>query len=155
MLFYSQAKIGVDILDQKSRVYSINATGSRWPAIVFYFVIDRALMNSWVIHKASITYRASIPKTSEKLTGSVHGAVVSYPFAKCTETTTVSPATLQLERRECDALRGCAPKHRSMCFANLRRSRTSDIWLVCQKPEDSLYVGNVAANNANCVISKN
>ena len=66
-------------------------------------------MSSWVIYKASITRRANIPKMSEKLTGCVHGAVVSSPLAKSLETTAASPATLQLQRKECDTLRRPAP----------------------------------------------
>ena len=67
-----------------------------------------ALVNSLVFNKATceniITRRAYIPQMSKELTG-VPGAIISSPLAKSTGTTTAAPATLQLERRECDSLR--------------------------------------------------
>ena len=117
--------------------------------------IGMALKSSWVIYKATIARRANIPKIREKLTGSVHDTVVSSSLATSSGTTAASPATLQLERRECDSLKGLAPIYHSTCFAKLLRNGTSDFFIASQKPVHSLGVENVAANNANRVICKN
>ena len=49
--FYNETKMGVDVLDQMSRCYSVKAGSRRWPTHVFYYVIDMALINSWIIYK--------------------------------------------------------------------------------------------------------
>ena len=59
----------------------------------------------------------------------VQGTVVSSPLEKSTGTTTASPATLQLERRERNNLRGSAPKYRSTCIAKFRKNKTRQICL--------------------------
>ena len=64
-LFY-QTKVGVDALDQMSKLYSVKTTSRRWPIHIFYNAIDMALINSWVINKAvcksSISRRVYIQK---------------------------------------------------------------------------------------------
>ena len=52
VLFYNQTKVGVDVLDQMSKLYSVKAASRRWPVHIFYNVIDMVLINSYVIYKA-------------------------------------------------------------------------------------------------------
>ena len=46
VLFYNQTKVGVNVLDQMSRLYSVKAASRRWPVHIFYNIIDMALINS-------------------------------------------------------------------------------------------------------------
>ena len=84
VLFYNQTKVGVDVLDQMSRLYSVKAASRRWPLYIFYNVINIALINSWVIYKAvcksSINRKAYIQKVCEELTGSLNGAAEPMNF---------------------------------------------------------------------------
>ena len=50
VFFYNQTKVGMDVLDQMSRLYSMKAARRKWPVHIFYDVIDMALINSWVIY---------------------------------------------------------------------------------------------------------
>ena len=51
-LFYNKAKVGVDILDQMSRQYSVKSGSRRWPVHVLYNITDMSLINAWVVYKA-------------------------------------------------------------------------------------------------------
>jgi len=72
-LFYDETKVGIDVLDQMSRCYSVTAGSRCWPIHVFYDVIDMALINNWIIYKhvcnSSLSRRMFIQRVSEKLTG--------------------------------------------------------------------------------------
>ena len=104
VLFYSQTKVDVDLLDQMSRLYLVKAASRRWPVHIFYNVIDMALINSWVIYKAvcksNISHRVYIQKVCEELTGSLNGATESLNFERTTRSCTVSSATQKLKIRE-------------------------------------------------------
>ena len=84
MLFHKQTKVGVDVLDQISRLYSVKAASRRWPVHIFYNIIDMALINSWVIYKvvckSNFSHRAYIQKVCEELTGSLNSATESLIF---------------------------------------------------------------------------
>ena len=73
VLFYNKTKVGVDVLDQMARLYSVKAGSRRWPVHVFYNVIDMALINSWLIYKevckSNIARRKFIQSVCEELTG--------------------------------------------------------------------------------------
>ena len=75
ILFYNETKVGVDVLDQMSRCYSVKAGRRHWPIHVFYNVIDMALINSWIIYlhvcNSSISRRMLIQRVSEELTGAL------------------------------------------------------------------------------------
>ena len=71
-------KVGVDVLDQMSRLYLVKAASRKWPVHIFYNIIDMALINSWVIYKAmcksNFSHRVYIQKVCKELTGSLNGA---------------------------------------------------------------------------------
>ena len=73
--FYNETKVGVDVLDQMSRCYSVKAGSRHWPIHVFYNVIDMALINSWIIYKhvcnSNISRRMFIQRVSKELTGAL------------------------------------------------------------------------------------
>ena len=108
VLFHYQTEVGVDVLDQMSRLYLMKAASRRWPVHIFYKVIDMALINSWVIYKAvcksNISHRAYIQKVCEDLNGSLNAAMESLNFERNTRSSTASSATRKLKIRECDIL---------------------------------------------------
>ena len=46
VLFYQKTKVGVDVIDQMTRKYSVKAASRRWLIHMFYNVIDLAQINS-------------------------------------------------------------------------------------------------------------
>ena len=72
IFFYNETKVGVDVLDQMSRCYSVKAGSRNWPIHMFYNIIDMALINSWIIYNhvcnSSISRRMFIQRVSEELT---------------------------------------------------------------------------------------
>jgi len=72
VLFYNKTKVGVDVLDQMTRMHSVRVGSRRWPIHVFYNVIDISLINSWIIYKevyqSSISRHKFIQKVCEELT---------------------------------------------------------------------------------------
>ena len=77
-------KVGVDVLDHISRLYSVKAASRKWPLHIFYNIIDMALISSWVIKKvvckSNFSHRAYIQKVCEELTGNLKGATESLTF---------------------------------------------------------------------------
>ncbi|GBM07246.1 hypothetical protein AVEN_25500-1 [Araneus ventricosus] len=49
--FYNSTKYCVDVLDQMARKHSTKSAFRRWPAQVFFNILDLAAINSWVIYK--------------------------------------------------------------------------------------------------------
>ena len=49
--FYNETKSGVDVLDSMVRMYSTKATTRRWPVAMFYDLLDKSALNSWVLYK--------------------------------------------------------------------------------------------------------
>ena len=124
ILFYNETKVGVDVLDQMSRQYSVKAGSRRWPIHVFYNVIDMALINGWILYKiiskTKISRRAFIQKVCEELTGSNPGS--SHRAAKTDESSKV------------DHLGSPLPKVRRTCSIRCCKNRTTDLCFLCKKP---------------------
>lgn len=49
--FYNSTKFGVDMTDQMARKYSVKSKSRRWPAQVFFNILDLAGINSWVLYR--------------------------------------------------------------------------------------------------------
>nr|XP_033948184.1 uncharacterized protein LOC117453483 [Pseudochaenichthys georgianus] len=47
--YYNHSKVGVDVLDQMARQYSVKGGTRRWPVAVFYNVLDLAAISAWVL----------------------------------------------------------------------------------------------------------
>ncbi|KAI4794052.1 hypothetical protein KUCAC02_032318, partial [Chaenocephalus aceratus] len=47
--YYNHSKVGVDVLDQMTRQYSVKGGMRRWPVAVFYNVLDLDAINAWVL----------------------------------------------------------------------------------------------------------
>lgn len=51
VVLYNKTKVGVDILDQMARKYSVKPSCRRWPFHVFCNLLDLAAINAWVLYK--------------------------------------------------------------------------------------------------------
>lgn len=49
--FYNSTKYGVDMTDQMARKYSVKSKSQRWPAQIFFNILDLAGINSWVLYR--------------------------------------------------------------------------------------------------------
>ena len=103
VLFYNQMKVGVDVLDQISTLYSVKAASKRWIVHVFYNVINMALINSWVIYKAlcksNISRRAYIEKVCKDIIGILDGVTESLTFERQWRSSTASSASRKLKKK--------------------------------------------------------
>lgn len=48
---YNSTKFGVDVTDQMARNYSVKSKSRRWPLQVFFYILDLAGINAWVLYK--------------------------------------------------------------------------------------------------------
>ncbi|KAL3062048.1 hypothetical protein OYC64_010047 [Pagothenia borchgrevinki] len=53
--YYNHSKVGVDVLDQMARQYSVKGGTRRWPVAVFYNVLDLAVINAWVLYRSCLS----------------------------------------------------------------------------------------------------
>ncbi|KAF3837718.1 hypothetical protein F7725_009486, partial [Dissostichus mawsoni] len=56
--YYSKqfnSKVGVDVLDQMARQYSVKGGTRRWPVAVFYNVLDLTAINAWVLYRSCMS----------------------------------------------------------------------------------------------------
>ncbi|KAF3853838.1 hypothetical protein F7725_014526 [Dissostichus mawsoni] len=53
--YYNHSKVGVDVLDQMARQYSVKGGTRRWPVAVFYNVLDLAAINAWVLYQSCMS----------------------------------------------------------------------------------------------------
>ena len=124
VLYYNKTKVGVDLYDQMTRLYSVKAASRRWPVHVFYNAVDMALINSWILYKqvcqSSISRREFIQRVAEELSGSA--------------------PTVSRKRR---AEEVCSPNDtkassivkRRLTYSNLKfRNLITDICQECNKP---------------------
>ena len=123
VLYYNKTKVGVEIYDQMTRLYSVKAASKRWPVQLFYNVVDMALINSWILYKqvcqSSIIRREFIQRVAEELTGS-------------------APAVSRKRRAEkvCssnDTNASSIGERRLTCSISKCRNRTTDMCQECSK----------------------
>ncbi|XP_062400077.1 piggyBac transposable element-derived protein 4-like isoform X1 [Sardina pilchardus] len=48
---YNSTKVGVDVMDQMARLYSVKGGTRRWPVAVFYNLLDLAAINAHILYK--------------------------------------------------------------------------------------------------------
>ena len=59
---YNKTKVGVDTIDQMSKMYSVKAATKRWPVGVFYNILNLAAINAWILYKAANNSKISREK---------------------------------------------------------------------------------------------
>lgn len=57
--YYNRTKVGVDVLDQMARKYSVKAPTRRWPVAVFYNILDMAAINASILFRKCTAERMS------------------------------------------------------------------------------------------------
>ncbi|KAM3603127.1 uncharacterized protein V6R79_016937 [Siganus canaliculatus] len=57
--YYNHSKVGVDVLNQMLRKYTVKASTQRWPVAVFYNILDMAIVNSWVLYRSCTNEKIS------------------------------------------------------------------------------------------------
>ena len=123
VLFYNKTKVGVDVVDQMVRLYSVKAASRRWPMHVFYNVIDMALLNGWILFReitgSSISRRKYIQQVADELTGTSHSFQGRRNIVD--SGIPVLPEPTSKQRLTCNT---------GMCNKN----RTTDRCSVCRKP---------------------
>ena len=124
VLYYNKTKVGVDLYDQMTRLYSVKAASRGWPVHVFYNVVDMALINSWILYKqvcqSIISRREFIQRVAEELTGSA-------PTVSCKQHAeeVCSPN---------DTNASSIVKHCLTCSTLKCRNQTTDMCQECNKP---------------------
>ncbi|XP_041635205.1 uncharacterized protein LOC121504472 [Cheilinus undulatus] len=52
VIYCNVTKVGVDVLDQMARLYTVKGPARRWPLAVFYNLLDMAAINAHILYKA-------------------------------------------------------------------------------------------------------
>ena len=124
VLYYNKTKLGVDLYNQMTRLYSMKAASRRWPVHVFYNVVDIVLINSWILYKqvcqSSISRTEFIQKVAEELTGSAP----TVSRKRCAE------EVCSVNDTNASSIVKC----RLTCLTSKCRNRTTDMCQECNKP---------------------
>ena len=127
MEFYIKTKCGVDVADQMARQYSVKAGTHRWPAAVFYNILDLAGINAFVLYKKRTGDKVSRQDFIFKLATELReNYIVERSRSKAT---IASPHTLPNARENRIA------KKRKQCeiAANCTQNKTKKRCLKCNK----------------------
>lgn len=146
VVYYNQTKVGVDVLDQMVKMYSVKAATRRWPVVVFYNMLDMAAVNAWVLYKKCLglktprrdfilelvnQLRADHMRTKRPpLTGLV-AAPASVPSPS-------SAGTADTRRRQCQIRKNCA------------KNRSTNACVKCEKVVCGQCAGEVVVVCLNC-----
>lgn len=138
--YYNATKYGVDVLDQKARLYTTKVASRRWPLQVFYNVLDLAAINSVIVYSEvtgdKITRRDYLLKLICEL-----GNIANPDHGDEEEETENEPGpTAVTMKRVC-----CQVK----CLKN-SRNKTSKACKQCKKP----VCGKCVAHKVETVICK-
>ena len=124
ILYYNKTKVGVEVYDQMTTLYSVKAASRRWPAHAFCNVVDMALINRWILYKQicqrNISNREFIQSVAEELTGN-------------------APTVSRKRRAEevgspNDTNASAVVKRRLTCSTSKCRNRTNGMCQECNKP---------------------
>ncbi|KAM6999965.1 piggyBac transposable element-derived protein 4-like [Tautogolabrus adspersus] len=127
--FYNVTKVGVDVLDQMARQYTVKGGTRRWPVAVFYNLLDMAAINAHVLFKActstTIPRRAFILELAKELREEhlcVKATLTSVPMEP--------QQPQELKRRQCQTNAHCKKKYDHCLLQGMQASR---VWEVHRK----------------------
>ena len=112
---YNSTKFGVDVVDQMTRKYIVNAASRRWPVQFFYNILDLAVINAHILYKlvtgSTISRRRYLLRLSEKLRSRFveEGKVNSHESS-----ITKSSMQKSRKRKHCQS-KSCTNKTRKTC----------------------------------------
>ena len=112
--FYNQHKVGVDVFDQMSRLYSCHSASRRWPLAVWANMLDIAGINAHVIYNqcagsTPVSRRVFLTKLIHDLIG--HQAA---PTSNSSQSTSHGLPESSRKRRKCRSLQ-CPNMTLSLC----------------------------------------
>jgi hypothetical protein len=95
---YNKKKVGVDSVDQMSRIYNVKSATRRWPVCVFYNILNLAGINSWILYKkvnkCDIKRKNFLIKLIEEIKAEVDSKIIKTPPTKRKTLSIVSPSSL-------------------------------------------------------------
>ena len=133
VLTYNSTKTGVDIADAMLRMYSCKAATRRWPIGVFYDLLDKCAINSWILHKQCTNSSATRKKYILNLIFQIVGTSSDIPSFPSSSRDT--QATQSKKRKRC-SITGCENKTSftcNTCEKNIcgKHSQKLSIWETC------------------------
>ncbi|XP_053197121.1 piggyBac transposable element-derived protein 4-like [Scomber japonicus] len=118
--FYNTTKVGVDVLDQMARLYSVKGATRRWPVAVFCNILDMAAINAYILCKrcmpSNIARRAFILQLAGELRAehvcAKAGPAIECPLAEPQQTD---------KRRQCQVNIHCKQNKTKVCRGGCKR----------------------------------
>ncbi|XP_056221053.1 piggyBac transposable element-derived protein 4-like [Seriola aureovittata] len=116
--YYNTTKVGVDVLDQMARLYSVKGATRRWPVAVFYNLLDMAAINAHILFQkcmsTNIARRAFILQLAKELRAQ-HVCAMSGPAGLPTE------PQQSHQRRQCQINSHCKQNKTKVCCQGCER----------------------------------
>lgn len=113
--YYNSTKVGVDVMDQMARMYSVKGGSHRWPVAVFYNILDLAAINAHILYKqcmnVNISRRKFILELAKELCANQKMARVAVARKRLSSETPSLPA----KRRQCQIRRCSGNKTCEIC----------------------------------------
>jgi hypothetical protein len=122
--FYNENKIGVDVVDQMTRLYTTKCASRRWPVAVWHNILDIAAINAWVIYreatKNNLSRKLFILQLMQELIGSSQQGEETNIAAKSDEIPDDDKSSLLEKRKQCRSCRNktahvCCECHKPVC----------------------------------------
>ena len=112
--FYNQNKVGVDVVDQMTELYTTKSASRRWPLAIWSNILDIAAINSWILYRKTAEKQISrrgfiLELIRELISSSQPSADLSVTLPP--EITETYPPT---KRRKCQHA-GCRNNSSSYC----------------------------------------
>lgn len=112
--FYNKTKVAVDSMDAMLRLYSTKSATRRWPLAVFFDILDKAALNSWILHNKSLDSKISRRDFIIDLAKKLCGDETDFPVNKPVTGQDGVVPTATLKRKTCQVA-GCENKTNSIC----------------------------------------
>lgn len=118
---YNKTKVGVDLFDNMTKIYSCKRTCRRWPQVMFYNIIDTALLNSFICIETKVRMEHEDLKLSRREGYLSLAKELSKPYVEKRRQRLVMPhedtqiqVNRSLKRQRCSL---CPPPVRSKKYA--------------------------------------
>uniref|UniRef100_A0A3B3SZ47 PiggyBac transposable element-derived protein domain-containing protein n=1 Tax=Paramormyrops kingsleyae TaxID=1676925 RepID=A0A3B3SZ47_9TELE len=134
--YYNRTKVGVDVLDQMVRKYSVKAPTRRWPVTVFYNMLDLAAINASILFKECTHEKVSRRNFILRLANELRS---THKSAKARQVVVHRKVQKQTEkRRQCQVRRNC------------NKNKTKDTCDKCDKVVCGSCTGKVEITCVDC-----
>ncbi|KAK7881874.1 hypothetical protein WMY93_030283 [Mugilogobius chulae] len=141
VVYYNRTKVGVDVLDQMLRMYSVKAATRRWPVAVFCNILDMAAVNAWILYKkcmgSKISRRDFIFELANALRAN-HMSAKERPAVPVPVSVAFEQGADLERRRQCQVRKNCS------------KNRSKDACVRCRKVVCGQCAGGVSVICVNC-----